>query len=64
LVNWPYARGQTVYGGSTDTWDVVLSPADVNASNFGVGITAGAANGNGRFNAEIDLVEVIVHTCE
>lgn len=40
---WPDGAGNeayTTYGGSTDTWGATLTPAIINASNFGVGIYA------------------------
>jgi hypothetical protein len=34
--SWPTTDTVATYGGPTDTWGLSLTPADVNASNFGV----------------------------
>ena len=37
--DWSSTEGYKSYGGSSTTWNVSLTPADVNASNFGVAFT-------------------------
>ena len=38
-VNWPITETAFTYGANTDLWGVTLTPADVNASDFGVAIS-------------------------
>lgn len=36
---WPLDLAYANYGGSSDTWGMTLTPADINASNFGIAIS-------------------------
>ena len=38
--NWGTSDSYATYGGSSDLWGTTLTPADVNASNFGIAISA------------------------
>lgn len=40
---WPATDAYATYGSATDLWGLTLTPADVNASNFGVVVNASAA---------------------
>jgi hypothetical protein len=55
---WPTARTQKVYGGSSDKWGNALTPAIVNASGFGVAISATVGTDS---QAEIDTVQITVY---
>jgi len=49
------------YGGQTDLWGNVLTPAIVNASNFGVVISAKDTATSGTYNAYVDYVQITVY---
>lgn len=59
VTNWPTADPDTyvTYGGVTDLWGLALTAAQVNAVNFGVGVS-----GNGSFpiTINIDHVQIAV----
>jgi hypothetical protein len=57
---WPPSSMETAtYGESTDMWGLTLTPADVNASNFGVVLSATSAAGAG--SPAVDFIRVTVH---
>jgi hypothetical protein len=60
--NWTTTNTSFTYGGDTDNWGLALTPADVNASNFGV---AFSSNINGTISlipsAQIDNVQLTVY---
>ena len=43
---WPLAPAQVTYGGSSSLWGLNLTPAAVNATNFGVAISVTMTGGN------------------
>lgn len=45
--NWAAAYTQQSYGSSTDLWGSSFAPSDINASNFGVSISATLTNSSG-----------------
>ena len=49
------------YGGATDRWGTTWTPADVNATGFGVGLTPMylLTGGNGR--AYVDFIRATVY---
>lgn len=66
--NWTNGTAEDAfYGGADDTWSVSLTPADVNAVNFGVSIfaTGTTTNVNGgnpvTISANVDVVQVTVY---
>lgn len=63
-VNWPTAAATATYGGAGDLWGTTLLPSDVNASNFGVAISAKlvAQILSVAFSAQIDQVTVTVYS--
>jgi hypothetical protein len=63
-VAWPTSLGATTYGNSSDLWGTTLTPADVNASNFGVAISTKlvAQILSVAFSAHIDQVTVTVYS--
>ena len=62
--SWPTTTAAASYGSSGDLWGTTLTPADVNASNFGVAISAKlvAQILSVAFTAEIDEVKVTVYS--
>ena len=63
-VAWPTSLGAATYGNSSDLWGTTLTPADVNASNFGVAISTKlvAQILSVAFSAHIDQVTVTVYS--
>jgi len=57
---WPTSFAYATYGGATDTWGETWTPADVNASTFGVAISA-MHTGGSPDDAYVDHVRVTVH---
>lgn len=55
---WPTVAGTASYGGAADGWNASLTPADVNAVNFGVQLSA-SANG-GATTANVDFIQITV----
>lgn len=55
--DWPAANATKEYGGSTDLWGTTLNPSDVNASDFGMVISATVSSGD----AYIDAVSITVY---
>jgi len=62
--SWPTTSATASYGASGDMWGTTLTPADVNASNFGVAISAKlvAQILSVAFTAQIDEVTVTVYS--
>ena len=56
-LNWPAITATANYGGSADSWGFSLTPADVNASNFGVSIIG---FGGGSFIANVQSITLTV----
>jgi len=63
-VSWPTSLNTATYGSSADLWGTTLTPADVNASNFGVAISTKlvAQVLSVAFSAHIDQVTVTVYS--
>ncbi|HTI91732.1 MAG TPA: T9SS type A sorting domain-containing protein [Puia sp.] len=63
-VSWPGSSAAASYGGVSDLWGTTLTPADVNAGNFGVAISAKlvAEILSVAFSAQIDQVTVTVYS--
>lgn len=54
---WPSEQGYATYGGSADLWGTSWTPAQINAADFGIGLSATVTAGL----AEVDHVELTVH---
>jgi len=63
-VAWPTSLGTATYGSSSDLWGTTLTPADVNASNFGVAISTRlvAQILSVAFAAHVEQVTVTVYS--
>jgi hypothetical protein len=61
---WATTDTYSNYGGSTDMWGTTLTPAQVNASNFGVVLTAYNAWYEGNAYAYCDHIYIIVYYTE
>jgi hypothetical protein len=61
--NWSGSDAYATYGGSADLWGVVWAPADINAANFGVALSAGLNAGLASLflSAEIDHIRMTVY---
>lgn len=57
---WGTTLAYTTYGTSTDMWGETWTPAEVNASDFGIALTV-KKTGNGTKVAEIDHITITVH---
>ncbi|MEW6468558.1 MAG: T9SS type A sorting domain-containing protein [Bacteroidota bacterium] len=62
--HWPDADGVRTYGGPSDIWGTAWTPAEINASGFGVAIAIQKkSNGGGEKTAFIDHIQVkIIYT--
>lgn len=54
---WPTSDAAASYGSATDLWGLTLAPADINASDFGIVISAIADLGG---TAQIDFLSITV----
>lgn len=54
---WPTSDGVATYGSATDLWGLTLTPADINASTFGVAISAIADLAS---TAQVDYVSITI----
>jgi hypothetical protein len=60
--NWPGSDGNRLYGNVSESWGVAWTPADINANNFGIAISAKLSAGLASLflTAEIDQVTIKV----
>lgn len=61
---WPSTNSFVSYGGTADTWGLSLTPAQVNATNFGAAIAATNVHTSGAsssLTASVDYVRVTVY---
>ncbi len=60
--NWPTTDTSAVYGSTTDLWGATWSPADINASNFGVALSAigYASSSTSTETAYVDNIRITV----
>lgn len=58
---WPITNTYASYGGATDLWGETWTPADVNASNFGVAVSAVRNATGSTVVASVDHIEVTVY---
>jgi hypothetical protein len=57
--NWPTSDASVNYGGVSDLWGETWAYSDINASTFGMAISA-ASTGSGTRAARIDLITITV----
>ena len=60
---WSTFYTAVVYGGPTDLWGDVLTPADVNGASFGAAIRTAYSNVSGNNDAGVDAMRVTVRYC-
>lgn len=54
---WPTSEGIASYGNSSDLWGTTVTPADINASNFGVALAVYTTNSR---TASVDYIQISV----
>jgi len=59
--SWPGSDAYQTYGGSTDKWGLTWTPAQINATNFGVGISAKYIGIYISANAYVDHIRIKVY---
>ena len=57
--NWPTTMTSAGYGGTSDLWGATWTPDDINASNFGVALSAHDTSTTAR-TASVDYIQVTV----
>lgn len=58
--NWPTSDAYSTYGGASDVWGTTWTPQEVNASGFGVGISAISNSAAGAV-PEVDHMRITIH---
>jgi|GEM_PF-1000908 len=56
---WPTTEAAANYGNTTDLWGTTLTPAQVNAANFGVSLSVECFSGNNR-NPFVDYIQMTI----
>jgi hypothetical protein len=56
--NWPTSETNAAYGGASDLWGTTWTPAEVNASDFGLGVVADVSAFLGTRTANVDFVSI------
>lgn len=59
--NWPSSDATKTYGTATDLWGTTWTVANINASTFGVAISAKRTGGGGNNRARIDNIQITVY---
>jgi hypothetical protein len=60
--NWTTTASDFVYGSNTDAWGTTLTPADINASNFGIAFSAAISGTISLIpSAKIDFMQITVY---
>ncbi len=62
--NWPADLETATYGGAADVWGTALTVANINASTFGIGVSALNLDAADTSNAEVDFISLTVHYTE
>ncbi len=63
-INWPTSEGAATYGTTTDLWGRTWTPAQINASNFGVELRVDNTSGFRSRTAYVDYMTITVtYTC-
>lgn len=57
---WPTTYTKATYGGPSDLWGETWTPADINANDFGLALSALAAAGS-FFPGDVDIFEITVY---
>lgn len=57
--SWPNSFGTATYGGPANLWGTTWTPADINASNFGVAIAGTSTSGSTR-QVDVDYIRITV----
>ena len=57
---WPTSKGTATYGNTADLWGATWTPADINASNFGVQLAATNTSAYSSETGNVDYVSVTV----
>ena len=57
--NWPTSMGTASYGTTSDLWGATWTPADINASDFGVALSANSTGSSSR-TASVDYMQITV----
>lgn len=57
---WPIADAYATYGGASDLWGLTLTDSDVNASTFGIAISANTTSDGATINARIDHIRITI----
>jgi hypothetical protein len=58
--DWPTSLGTATYGGTSDLWGTTWTPADINASNFGVALSAVNQSSFSSRTATVDYMQISV----
>ena len=58
---WPTALATSTYGGDTDLWGTTWSVADINATDFGVVLSAQRVGTGGARTAYVDYMQITVN---
>lgn len=58
--DWPTTMTPTTYGGVADLWGTTWTPADINASNFGVSLSVLNQSGFSNRTASVDYIQITV----
>lgn len=58
---WPGGDTYKTYGSSTDLWGLTLTPDDINASNFGVALSANNFSGDTGADGYVDHIRITVY---
>jgi hypothetical protein len=62
--SWPTSDGTATYGSSSDLWGETWSHSDINASNFGVALSAKGTSSLNAGTGYVDHIKVTVHYTE
>ena len=58
--NWPNSMTAAGYGTTSDLWGTTWTPADINASNFGVALSASSSGSGSTRTASVDYMQITV----
>lgn len=59
--NWIITQSNVAsYGGTNDLWSSSWTPAEINATNFGVALSANITRDNGTVTANVDYIQVTI----
>jgi hypothetical protein len=58
--NWPSSEAVADYGGESDLWGTIWTPADINASNFGIQLVV-KNSGYNSHTASVDYIQMTIY---